>query len=468
MSRCVYILMLLLFFGLGFVKAEDSVVSDGLQYSELIEQNEFYENVRIGTTFFELGKYAQASHFLEKAYCYRPSDEHVSELLYWAYVNMGRDMEAKRVYSELSPERLEHKPVFPKVLSSAYVEGGALLYSQKGVEVPEGSLYSEDFDQQGGAYVMLTLTHDVAGGFQIGHGFNYLNTSGKQRADSAMVAILDGSTDYEQYGYLVNLRAALPRQWRVSLSGYLFGTESMCTAVSLDTTQTEPDKRPGFNDGWHNNWWGYGYNPYYGGFSYMGWWAPYYPIWGDMGKLPAKVAYNTTPVQSREFGYVAELAAQKYYKALEFELALSYSNFWESLWQTSAAVSYYPYGDGRLYLRTLLAGVFADSGSKVIFEEKVGGRICGDVWGECAFAAGDMSGFNENELANVYVLQDRTKYRVSANVIYAVSERLSVSFLYKFMEREGVFYYFDGSGYLHKESKRVFSNNLIGGLRWNF
>lgn len=468
MSRCVYILMLLLFFGLGFVKAEDSVVSDGLQYSELIEQNEFYENVRIGTTFFELGKYAQASHFLEKAYCYRPSDEHVSELLYWAYVNMGRDMEAKRVYSELSPERLEHKPVFPKVLSSAYVEGGALLYSQKGVEVPKGSLYSEDFDQQGGAYAMLTLTHDVAGGFQIGHGFNYLNTSGKQRADSAMVAILDGSTDYEQYGYLVNLRAALPRQWRVSLSGYLFGTESRCTAVSLDTTQTEPDKRPGFNDGWHNNWWGYGYNPYYGGFSYMGWWAPYYPIWGDMGKLPAKVAYNTTPVQSREFGYVAELAAQKYYKELEFKVALSYSNFWESLWQTSAAVSYYPYGDGRLYLRTLLAGVFADSGSKVIFEEKVGGRICGDVWGECAFAAGDMSGFNENELANVYVLQDRTKYRVSANVIYAVSERLSVSFLYKFMEREGVFYYFDGSGYLHKESKRVFSNNLIGGLRWNF
>lgn len=468
MSRCVYILMLLLFFGLGFVKAEDSVVSDGLQYSELIEQNEFYENVRIGTTFFELGKYAQASHFLEKAYCYRPSDEHVSELLYWAYVNMGRDMEAKRVYSELSPERFEHKPVSPKVLSSAYVEGGALLYSQKGVEVPEGSLYSEDFDQQGGAYAMLTLTHDVAGGFQIGHGFNYLNTSGKQRADSAMVAILDGSTDFEQYGYLVNLRAALPRQWRVSLSGYLFGTESRCTAVSLDTTQTEPDKRPGFNDGWHNNWWGYGYNPYYGGFSYMGWWAPYYPIWGDMGKLPAKVAYNTTPVQSREFGYVAELAVQKYYKELEFKVALSYSNFWESLWQTSAAVSYYPYGDGRLYLRTLLAGVFADSGSKVIFEEKVGGRICGDVWGECAFAAGDMSGFNENELANVYVLQDRTKYRVSANVIYAVSERLSVSFLYKFMEREGVFYYFDGSGYLHKESKRVFSNNLIGGLRWNF
>lgn len=468
MSRCVYILMLLLFFGLGFVKAEDSVVSDGLQYSELIEQNEFYENVRIGTTFFELGKYAQASHFLEKAYCYRPSDEHVSELLYWAYVNMGRDMEAKRVYSELSPERLEHKPVFPKVLSSAYVEGGALLYSQKGVEVPEGSLYSEDFDQQGGAYAMLTLTHDVAGGFQIGHGFNYLNTSGKQRADSAMVAILDGSTDYEQYGYLVNLRAALPRQWRVSLSGYLFGTESRCTAVSLDTTQTEPDKRPGFNDGWHNNWWGYGYNPYYGGFSYMGWWAPYYPIWGDMGKLPAEVAYNTTPVQSREFGYAAELAVQKYYKELEFKVALSYSNFWESLWQTSAAVSYYPYGDGRLYLRTSLAGVFADSGSKVIFEEKVGGRICGDVWGECAFAAGDMSGFNENELANVYVLQDRTKYRVSANVIYAVSERLSVSFLYKFMEREGVFYYFDGSGYLHKESKRVFSNNLIGGLRWNF
>lgn len=468
MSRCVYILMLLLFFGLGIVKAEDSVVSDGLQYSELIEQNEFYENVRIGTTFFEFGKYAQASHFLEKAYCYRPSDEHVSELLYWAYVNMGRDMEAKRVYSELSPERLEHKPVFPKVLSSAYVEGGALLYSQKGVEVPEGSLYSEDFDQQGGAYVMLTLTHDVAGGFQIGHGFNYLNTSGKQRADSAMVAILDGSTDYEQYCYLVNLRAALPRQWRVSLSGYLFGTESRCTAVSLDTTKTEPDKRPGFNDGWHNNWWGYGYNSYYGGFNYMGWWAPYYPIWGDMGKLPAKVAYNTTPVQSREFGYVAELAAQKYYKELEFKVALSYSNFWESLWQTSAAVSYYPYGDGRLYLRTLLAGVFADSGSKVIFEEKVGGRICGDVWGECAFAAGDMSGFNENELANVYVLQDRTKYRVSANVIYAVSERLSVSFLYKFMEREGVFYYFDGSGYLHKESKRVFSNNLIGGLRWNF
>lgn len=468
MSRCVYILMLLLFFGLGFVKAEDSVVSDGLQYSELIEQNEFYENVRIGTTFFELGKYAQASHFLEKAYCYRPSDEHVSELLYWAYVNMGRDMEAKRVYSELSLERLELKPVFPKVLSSAYVEGGALLYSQKGVEVPEGSLYSEDFDQQGGAYAMLTLTHDVAGGFQIGHGFNYLNTSGKQRADSAMVAILDGSTDYEQYGYLVNLRAALPRQWRVSLSGYLFGTESRCTAVSLDTTQTEPDKRPGFNDGWHNNWWGYGYNPYYGGFSYMGWWAPYYPVWGDMGKLPAKVAYNTTPVQSREFGYVAELAAQKYYKALEFELALSYSNFWESLWQTSAAVSYYPYGDGRFYLRTLLAGVFADSGSKVIFEEKVGGRICGDVWGECAFAAGDMSGFNENELANVYVLQDRTKYRVSANVIYAVSESVSLCFLYKFMEREGMFYYFDGSGYLHKESKRVFSNNLIGGLRWNF
>ena len=200
----------------------------------------------------------------------------------------------------------------------------------------------------------------------------------------------------------------------------------------------------------------------------MGWWAPYYPIWGDMGKLPAKVAYNTTPVQSREFGYVAELAVQKYYKELEFKVALSYSNFWESLWQTSAAVSYYPDGDGRLYLRTLLAGVFADSGSKVIFEEKVGGRICGDVWGECAFAAGDMSGFNENELANVYVLQDRTKYRVSANVIYAVSERLSVSFLYKFMEREGVFYYFDGSGYLHKESKRVFSNNLIGGLRWNF
>ena len=41
MSRCVYILTLLLFFGLGFVKAEDSVVSDGPQYSELIEQNEF-------------------------------------------------------------------------------------------------------------------------------------------------------------------------------------------------------------------------------------------------------------------------------------------------------------------------------------------------------------------------------------------------------------------------------------------
>ena len=468
MSRCVYILMLLLFFGLGIVKAEDSVVSDGLQYSELVEQNKFHENVRIGTTYFELGKYAQASHFLEKAYCYRPSDEHVSELLYWAYVNMGRDMEAKRVYSELSPERLEYKSVRPKALSSAYAEGGALLYSQKGVEVPEGSLYSEDFDQEGGAYAMLTLTHDIAGGFQVRHGFNYLNTSGRQRADSAMVPILDGSTDYEQYGYLVNLRAALPKQWRVSLSGYLFGTETGCTAVSLDTTQIEPDKRPGFNDGWHNNWWGYGYNPYYGGFGYMGWWAPYYPVWGDMGKLPAKVAYNTTPVQSREFGYAAELAVQKYYKALEFKVALSYSNFWESLWQTSAAVSYYPYGDGRLYLRTLLAGVFADSGSKVIFEEKVGGRICGDVWGECAFAAGDMSGFNENELANVYVLQDRTKYRVSANVIYAVSESVSLCFLYKFMEREGAFYYFDGSGYLHKESKRVFSNNLIGGLRWNF
>lgn len=470
MKRLVYILLLFLFFGLDFIKAEDYVVSDGLQYSELIKQNEFKENVRIGTSFYEIGKYAQACHFLEKAYCYRPTDEHVSDLLYWSYVNMGRDMEAKRVYCFLSPERLEYKQVFPKALASAYVEGGALLYGQECVNIPDGALYSEDFEQRGGAYAMALLTHDVMGGFQIRHGFNYLNTPGKQRADSVMVPILDGATDCVQYGYLVNARVVLPRQWRISLSGYLFGMETGCTAVSLDTTVS--DKRPGVAGGgggwpnWNMGWWNY--NPYFGGYHHMGWWPPHYSNWWDEGTYPAEVSYKMTPVKSRDFGYAAELAVLKYYKALEAKVALSYSHFWEHLWQTSAAVSYYPYGDGRLYLRTLLAGVFAESGNRFVFEEKVGGRIYGDLWGECAFAAGNMSGFNENELANVYVMQDRSKYRISANVIYAISERLSISLLYKFMEREGAFYYVDKSGYLHEEPKRVFSNNLIGGLKWNF
>ncbi|MBP5456795.1 MAG: hypothetical protein J6Y37_09860 [Paludibacteraceae bacterium] len=466
------------------LSGEDSVAFEGYKQS--------------GIAMFSKKDYANAIHYLEKAYELNRWEWVLQETLYFSYLYMNRDFEARQFYYALSPEsRSAYHLQKPKILTSAYVEGGILGSIESDYKIPDVTYYKEVAEPHMGQSYTARLSHDVLDWISASHGVSYTYSEACQRVDSVGTNIFSGDISTKNISYTLELPIHLGKGWTVTPAAYVSYVSSQYYQVLYDTTSTTNTNVNPY-DPWHwgtggtegagylrQGWNGYPYNPYpyyntiptyansmygygYGGYYTPMWWSwgwnmPW--LWGD------SYAYKFERVENHVISYAFDLDIAKIYRHSEYSAALTYLRNGEiDVWKASAQWLWYPKGNLDFYslLRASYLMRERKAENDIVAEGLVGFKVANWLWWEVGGLVGNMNGHSDRNLGVVYALQPKTDYRIVSNWIFPVSEHLGVSLLYRFTQSESSVYYAPTVDTIEIEHYPIYGNNLFLGVKWTF
>ncbi len=112
-----------------------------------------------------------------------------------------------------------------------------------------------------------------------------------------------------------------------------------------------------------------------------------------------------------------------------------------------------------------------NSNSRLIFNQLIGFKISKKIWCETSFTYGDLQNTNESNAFVVYNLIDNIKLKGDINLILTLNKHLGLSIRYQIQQRDNPYLvYSDESNTEIYDILRYtyITNNLIGGLTWNF
>lgn len=456
-----------------------------------------------GIAMFGKKDYANAIHYLEKAYELNRWDWVLQETLYFSYLYMNRDFEARQFYYALSPEsRSAYQLQKPKMLTSAYVEGGILGSIESDYEVPDVVYYKEVATPHLGQSYSAQLSHDVSDWVSATHAVSYTYSEACQRVDSVSTNIFSGNISTKNIAYTLEAPIHLGKGWTVTPAAYVSYVTSQYYQVLYDTTTSNTNTNPNVNPYWpwgtgetnngsnylrQQTWGGnptYPYYPYYPtsiptyansmyGYGYGGY---YTPMWwgGGWWTMPwlygDSYAYKFEKVESHVVSYAFDLDIAKTYRHSEYSAALTYlRNGVIDVWKASAQWLWYPKGNLDLYSLLRASYLMRErTDNDIVAEGLLGFKVANWLWWEVGGLVGNMNGHADRSLGVVYALQPKTAYRVVSNWIFPVSEHLGVSLLYRFTQSESSVYYAPTVDTIEIEHYAIYGNNLFLGVKWTF
>lgn len=456
----------------------------------------FYGCLQAGVDMYNKRDYAGAIHYLEKAYGIDRWNIVLQETLYFSYIYMNRDFEARQLYYILpSASREAYRLQPPKVVTSAYLEGGVMGSMESAPSLPEKTYYEERAVPHLGQNYTVKLNHDAGGAMRMSHGFSYSYSESGQRIDSMMSTIFSGDVSTAQLSYTLSAPIYLERGWRFTPSVYISHVRSRYYQVRFDTTATDnpyvnpylnpyvnpyvnpnnPKKAPsdassrsGLRQGWGGG--GYFY-PYRSNYGY-GWYGYSWPVWG--WNIPwlggESYAYTFEDVEETFCNYALDLDLSKTYRHSEFSAALTYLRTGEkSVWKCS--FQWLCFLRGNLDAYTLLRPSYIlreDADASFLAEGLLGFKAAGWLWVELGGLWGNMNSHSDRHLGVVYAMVPRSSYRLVSNLIFPLSDRLSASLLYRLTKSEATVYYAPTESELAEQSYAIYGNNCFMGLKWTF
>lgn len=493
--KYVLLFILISYSSLFSVKAEEFEPSNFVKKSRL----EF--NKENGRLMFSKRDYASAITYLERAYQLDRWDVETQELLYFSYLYMNRGFEARQFYYALSPAtRSAYRLEKPKTVSSAYLEGGLLNMVEGDYSLPSELYYQEKAVSGTGQCYTAKVSHDLGSMTEVSHSVSYTYSAADQYVDSMAVSIFKGDVSTRQFSYTIDAPIHLGKGWVVTPSAYLSYVKNRYYVVSYDTAKAGGNgdnggfvpfdpwqgnpfppydgagtlRQGGFGGGFPNS-----YQPFpnfngFGGFGgFGGYYMPMMWWWGMPGQewnWNDTYAYKFDCVEDDAFNYAFELEVANQFYRSEYSAALTYLHgALQDFWKVSAQWLYYPKGNLDLYsvLRaSYLMRELVDN--DVLLEGLVGFKARNWLWVELGGLWGNMNGYSDRRLNVVYALQPQTSYKLFSNLIFPLTNQMSLNLLYRFVKSETSLYYVSTSELVERKDYSVYANNIFLGVKWSF
>lgn len=391
----------------------ERAISEGHDY--------FYMRARVGIAAFELQKYIRASTHFEAALDFNSNDKFVSGVLYHAYMYSGRVDEARIFLSTLPPS-------LAKSISTA--PGKPMIYLETGpafsdhVKQFEASrqtgngLYSEAYLNKNSYYFLAGAILPVDYKFSVNAAFTAMNFNKTRRVDITFFDSLSGNYSVSQ------IEAYLSPSFLPGNGKFRISPAFRLSSVSLENPLSSDDS-----------------------------------IVQKMIGSPGTTSYN-------DIGFGGEIS----YLA----------PFWVTtvgLWSlrvddskyTQAGASFFvrPLGNLNLYTNTALTLKISQGSKQYIFNQLVGGKLSGKVWGEAFLTIGDISCTGENNLQVFYNAFDKVKSRFGTRLILNVNDHLKFSLRGQVFIREGTELFFTETGKAGIYSYNYQTLSITGGMSWN-
>ena len=390
----------------------------------------FYMRVRVGVAAFEKQRYVRAARHLEKALEFNSPDAFASTLLYKSYHYSNRLNEARLLLGKL-PDAQAYSIGKADRLPILYVEAGPAFTNH--VEK-----YGENKQTDPGTYSEVYLNRNsqflLAGIAQpIGHRFLV----------HAAAAVLN-----------FNKRRVVNINYFEPISGILYPIDSLSGDYQVSEWEL-----------------------------YL---SPSVILSKHLSLSPAFRLINvslTNPLTSgdtvvqRLIGSTDELNYYDYAAGGE----ITYNNPFFSLsagaWklhiddndytQYTGTLLLMPFGNLNLYASGTLNQQTSDYETKYTFNQMIGGKIFGKLWGEAFYTWGDLSNSAEQNAQVVYNAYDVTTSRTGARLIVNINDYLKLSLRYQLFFREGteLFYALDGESAIY--SYNYINQSITGGITWN-
>ena len=415
----------------------DSVIIVGKQaFKEDIDY--FYLRLRVGIAYYWLKKYMQATEHLQKAHEFNSIDPMVSEYLYLSYLYSGKEREAYAMINEL-PEMVREKlGVQKKILEQVHVEGGYTFSSDDKQKnhpylIGKDSIYGEQDLYGNHSYTNLDLTFNLSPKINLTVAYNYLRFS---------------ETKYFQYGYSQDRLDSTTNYWWGYENHYSWNKLTDSYSVNYQVKQHELfvgsiiqlPGRVSISPSFHLI-----YIKYPETYSVSNTTTVTDTIFVD-SITPNSEVYSfkknqySFNVRNRNIAnYVVSLSLTKDFSIFSTGLSGSYSNL-NNLHQSQLGwnFSFYPLGNSNLYGVTEIISFFQEKESRMIFHQRIGGRVLPRLWLEGSGIVGDLTNVNLSNGFIVYNNTDKINYRIGATLLWTISKNIDFSIIYQYFNNQSI------------------------------
>ena len=411
----------------------------------------FYLRARLGMAYYQKQNYIKAVQNFEKALQFNSTDVFALEYLYYSYLFLNREQDAKLLSTKF-PESLKSKLNITKekILNNIYFETGYTFnnnISKNGNINLFGndSIYGEQ-DLNGDIfYAHAGLSKSIGKRISLYFGFSNLNIDKEKQIQYREIVLNRYSTVYSYLGY---------ENYYSNDTTYNYKSDK----YKLHQNEFYINSSIQFNKGFK-------ITP---AFHFI------------------NVIYTINTETTSINNYVISLSITKNISYFSFDLFGTYSNLNDKKQtQVGLSTAYYPFGDLNFYGVITIKGFYEEESrnyknqgrqkinSRFIFSQTIGLKVLPKVWFEGFITYGDLSNTNEKNAFIVYNIPDKINYKWGANLILAVFQNIELSLRYNFLSKES--YYI--TNYLDEENdntdfKTVYTpyknQSIIGGIKWKF
>jgi len=394
------------------VKYGNKAIAAGYDY--------FYLRMRIGIAYYNQKKYMKAVKHFEKAVKFNSSDETVLEYLYYSYVFAGRGTEAKSLLSEL-PTTLKNKipPSKNKYIQSVYAEGGVALNnlssSYKTIDIDgSANIYGEATIIKNMDYWHIGMNHELTNKLSVYQGYSNIKIDFTRDIKTFNKDTLNNSVLTQQDYYICG---------NLQLKGFSISPAFHLISVSSSQLKASYDK-------YHFN---YAYSK----------------------KDTSFINYATSLSLTKNIGiYICDLTA-----------GFAQLNGLTQV-QAGFAFTYFPLTTPNLYGTSSITYMDESATSRVIFAQKIGGKIINKLWADAEITYGNLQNYCEGNAFVVYNTGDKILYKYGVSLTSPLSKHFEFSLRYDCFQRENTYYSVNDKLVTESIAVDYKTQAIIGGIKW--
>lgn len=347
----------------------------------------YYLRMRVGIAYYEKKKYTKAIEHFRKALSFYKLDNVASEYLYYCYIFLGMEYEAKTLTETFDEKRKDSMNIRNSFLKDVSVSGGKTMNNDfkqlSGNPINENhSIYNENNLAKDNLYGGISLSHFLGKSIKVTHSYTYLqyNRIDNYYDDFSGISQFPHTSQQNQYFISAGFRLKRDRVFTV---------------------------------GYHQVW----LHSYSNTISYS----------REVAEVPL---FKNNLIDTREHSFVLGLSKSKNNSVLDVHLI--FSNFSQlSQRQLSLGNTLYPLSNRNLYFRTeamasFQKGGLSPNGPNWAVEETIGGKI-GKIWLEAGGKIGSIANMTNGNGSIIYNDPDLKKSEIHLGVTIPTSIGLNLS-----------------------------------------
>lgn len=398
----------------------------------------YYLRVRIGVSYFKQNDFYLASIHLQKALEYYPSDMYTKEFLFYSYLYIAKQEEAKLLIDKMPAVYQEAYRKLIKLQNSFVFESGyqttsytdkqdSSLFLAKDPTVASilpNAVYAESDRMKSIQYFQVGVGYPISKRIKGYSGVSLVRNNREEHIYSRkLLSIKDTAHNYtlSQYQAYTGLTVTLSNHFNLLVGGqYMYYMQNKLYANYNSSSQSYK---------------------YHDSITSRNNLVTNISITKSYGKI--------TPMLSFGFNEIDAISIMQY----------------------TAQASYFPIGNSNLTITGGFSTSTDDMDTRNVYFTKIGGEITRKLWYDAYLYTGNLKNFTEGNGYVVYNISDKITVKTGVNLTYYLNQKWSVGCRYDMLKRESTYnrYFITSIGSKAKSYiDNYLNHSLILNLLWKF